>query len=397
MRLRLGIGILLVCFLVAGMNCITLAKADSFTGKSKVAFVSKRNGNDDIYVINDNGTGLFQLTDSKQIDTDPIWSPDGDQILYVSYEWKFLNPRYELWVVNVDGTNRICLSKNIHRDSKPSWSPDGSKILYVEKNEPNTIMVAHADGSEQVALTAPNVEGLNPVWSPDGSKIACFLSDPEGTGIWVMNAAGGERANLTSEKGKYKNITWSPDGTLIGFTYENSALISMFGKDEGLYVMSAAGISGTWLAKADTLYWCPDNKTIAYTHRLSHDSKRNVSTYGTYVVDTSGQSKPQSLIKTTNIVAIPSWSPDGQSVAYTYGNTLYLRQSGKADPIRLRVPYAFGTPSWSSDSKRIVCMGYSAIAFKKPSLYVVDLTDGEVYQLTDDTNDLDPVWAPDPK
>jgi Tol biopolymer transport system component len=355
-----------------------------------------RNGNEDIYVINDNGTGLVQLTDSPQIDENPQWSPDGSKILYISHEWKYLNPRYELWVVNVDGTNRHRLSDNIHLDSTPSWSPDGSNILYVAKNHTRTIMLAPCDGSDQLALTSPDIDGIYPIWSPASSKIACVLTDSSGVGLWVMNANGQERARVHQYKGKYKHLAWSPDGSQLGFVYIDPAIIGGSGKKEGIYVVSSDGSKPNWLAEGDHIKWCPDGKSIAFTSFQLHDLLSEDVYYMTYLIHVTSKSKPQIIYQTDKNRVIPVWSPDGLKITYCFNSTVYLKQSGKADVIRLRIPFAMGQPAWSTDSNRIVCQGIAGLG-KKPSLFVVDIRDGEVFQLTENTNDLEAVWAPDSK
>ena len=73
----------------------------------KIAFVSNRNGNYEVYVMNSNGTSHTRLTNSAGDDVEPVWSPDGTHIAFASNR----DGNYEIYVMNADGTNHECLQQ----------------------------------------------------------------------------------------------------------------------------------------------------------------------------------------------------------------------------------------------------------------------------------------------
>ena len=86
---------------------------------NRIAFVSPESGNDEIYVINIDGTGLTQLTHNEwEWDKYPAWSPDGQQIVF----WSNRDTRRkQIWVMNADGSNARNLSNNEFNDWEPVW------------------------------------------------------------------------------------------------------------------------------------------------------------------------------------------------------------------------------------------------------------------------------------
>ena len=78
--------------------------------------------------------------------------------------------------MNADGSSQTRLTKNPVRRWQPVWSPDGRQIAFVSQRDGNyEIYVMNADGSNQTSLTQNPVSDEQPVWSPDGRQIA-FVS-----------------------------------------------------------------------------------------------------------------------------------------------------------------------------------------------------------------------------
>jgi len=92
---------------------------------NKIAFTSDRDGNEEIYISNLDGTGVVRLTDNPGKDYGPSWSPDGKQIVFTSNRDGMFNE--EIYIMNTDGTGLQNLTLSPHNDRYPSWSPDPPK------------------------------------------------------------------------------------------------------------------------------------------------------------------------------------------------------------------------------------------------------------------------------
>ncbi len=140
-----------------------------------------------IVLRNPDGVNVQRLTESE--DHSPQWSPKGDQIVFVSTGE---DNQQDIFVMNGDGSERKALTQNAGDNYDPKWSPDGKQICYVSSTDGDAeIFVMKADGSGQEQLTKNNVEESSPVWSPGGKRIAfvsylymeseIFAMDPDGT------------------------------------------------------------------------------------------------------------------------------------------------------------------------------------------------------------------------
>ncbi len=218
-----------------GSDLVRLTNETPFDGApawsadgTRIAFASVYG----IQVMNADGGGRFSVT-SNPFDSEPTWSPDGTKLAFTSDDPE----SSEIHVVNVDGTGELNVSNSPAEDFNPAWSPDGTKIAFTrlfcgDVQCPYDIYAMNPDGSGQTNLTRTGGFDREPDWSPDGRKIAFA-----GFGIEVMNADGSGRTRLmTSNSGQPRLPAWSPDGYEIAFTRSQD----LFGSDEVL-VMNADG------------------------------------------------------------------------------------------------------------------------------------------------------------
>ena len=100
---------------------------------AQIAFVSDRDRNEEIYVMNADGSNLRNLTRNPAIDSFPAWSPDGRRIAFLSRR----DGNDEIYVMDAKGRNTRNLTKNPSVDQLPSWSPSGEHIAFSTDRDGN--------------------------------------------------------------------------------------------------------------------------------------------------------------------------------------------------------------------------------------------------------------------
>ncbi|MGZ6671944.1 MAG: hypothetical protein ACXVFM_06295 [Solirubrobacteraceae bacterium] len=149
----------------------------------------------------------------------PSYSPDGTQIAFRG-DLDLAEPTgdEEIFVMNADGTNVRRLTSNADFDSAPSWSPDGKQILFERapagtftpgtEAQEKDIYVMRADGTHVRRLTDSPGLDEGPEFSPDGTKIA-FSSARDGQQeIYVMDADGANPRRLTDNPSRDESPDW---------------------------------------------------------------------------------------------------------------------------------------------------------------------------------------------
>jgi serine/threonine protein kinase/Tol biopolymer transport system component len=180
-----------------------------------------RRTQDDIVVVNRDGTNWRDLTNDKFFDRYPRWSPDGKRIAFTSDR----SGRYEIWMLDADATNFRQLTFDSRGDTTfPLWSPDGTQILF-RNNLVNSILDVNKAWAEQKLrlLPAPSGDELFVAWdwSPDGKKLIGNLNGPP----MVVGY-------YSFETNQYERVTefgnaprWLPDSTRFVFTFNKKAYI----------------------------------------------------------------------------------------------------------------------------------------------------------------------------
>jgi len=141
----------------------------SLLNRTRIAFVSNRDENQEIYVMEADGSNLRRLTQNRAQDASPAWSPDGSQIAFTSDR----DGNREIYVMKTDGSNVRRLTNYTDDDSDPAWSPDGSRITFVSLREHEYgIYELGLDGGNPVLVHSNRARLASPVWSPDGKRVA---------------------------------------------------------------------------------------------------------------------------------------------------------------------------------------------------------------------------------
>ena len=211
-------------------NTLTLSPTPRYTptyvggGTGQLAFASDRTGTFQIYLINADGDNLMRLTNLKNGACQPRWSPDGQQIVFVSpcYPRNDTFPGGRLFIMNHDGTdsNPLQDSINLEGDYDPDWSPDGKSIIYtsVQTGRFQIFEYFLADGYTRNLSNSKSYDS-NAVWSPDGKLIA-FVRKTTASQIWLMDSNGSNQVqfNLSDPTLVSQNPVWTPDGQMILFS-----------------------------------------------------------------------------------------------------------------------------------------------------------------------------------
>jgi Tol biopolymer transport system component len=178
----------------------------------KVVFVSNRDGNDEIYSMNYDGSGVIRLTNNSSEDFGPRWSPDGSKIVFDSDR----TGEYEIYIMNANGSNQQKITSMAYSFS-PRWSPDGTRIAFVNDNGSGTVVYTmNPSGGDLLAVTDPAMYASSPCWSPNGERIA-FIGSLTAPGIYMVDANGSNQELIYASEG-LASFAWSPDGKQIALT-----------------------------------------------------------------------------------------------------------------------------------------------------------------------------------
>lgn len=365
----------------------------------RIAYWGLRGGGQrDIWTIPASGGEPVEVTNDLFTDWNPVWSPDGQYLYFVSDRGGSMN----LWRVpmeertgNVLGPPEPITTPSPHsmhisfsRDGRhlayvqsispsnirridfdpiketvvdqPAWitqgykfalapvlSPDGEWLVFNSKEgNQEDISVIRQDGKSLRQLTNDLYKDRAPRWSPDGKRIA-FYSDRSGHyEVWTINPDGSALQQLTHVSGPMvTHPIWSPDSTRLAYHQMGGLFIMEVGKPWGQQTVQALPAMSDPQRQFSAWSWSPDGQSLAGWSEGADDSG------GIFVYSFATQRYAQ----LTNVGKFPVWLSDNRRLLFTHQGKLWLvdRQSKKVRPVLSLAPQLISRCSLSRDDRLI--------------------------------------------
>ncbi|MEV5508607.1 amidohydrolase family protein [Streptomyces orinoci] len=389
-----------------------------------LAVCAYRGGGFHIWTLRPDGSGLRQLTDGPWDDRGPSWSPDGTRIAFASERGgdPVQGSPYRVWVVDVrtgaltrvtglpgqDGPQQ----DGAWEDFDPVWSPDGQRLLFVRGHLEGGALVARtiasvpADGKGRVRTEHSDpgqVSVMTPAVSAAG-RLACLRTTPAPTASCTLVVDGA----VVPVKGDLEPVPprWvSRDELLLTVDGQFTVLRVAAGRadvsatvpfkaalplDRPRYRVKRYDLAGEGVRKVRSVHLpvlSPDARQVAFAALNS-----------LWVADTSGGRAPRRVVTAdaAHYLLGPSWTPDGKALIWADDRDGLLavrrrelasgRESVLADGGRV-------SPALSPDGKRLACLDMSG------NLIVRELDSGTERLLTAPMGGGGlpgrPSWSPD--
>jgi Tol biopolymer transport system component len=256
-------------------------------GQPPIIFTSDRDGNLEIYSIQQDGGDAVNLTQSIADEFAPVLSPNGKLVAFLSGSADTVS----LEVMQVDGAERQQLTTGPGRLSSHSWSPASNRLAYVFRKDGTTsLWVGSIGGTEPLLLTAIAGDDIGG-WSSDGKSVAFVVPEGDGRGIYRRNPDGVNEFRLTDTP-DYSPV-WSPDSKRFAF------ISTRDGKQKRVTENESADYA---------LSWSPDGKRLLFVS----EQDGNAEIYVTEPDVTGHDRLTHNEVKDDE----PVWSPNGRWIAF---------------------------------------------------------------------------------
>lgn len=280
----------------------TLSKEEAIelADLGKIAFTASLGGRRDIWLMNPDGNEEFNLTGEMDnvFAEAPVWAPDGQSIAYDGLVGD--SETRDIMLVTLAGPQIFQLTVLPDYDCYPSFSPDGEQIVYMSERDDNRdLYIMDRNGNDLARLTEDPANDYEPAWSPDGDHIA-FVSRRSGNSqIYLIDDQGRNLRQLTDVPHLDWRPAWSPDGEWIAFeSWRNG--------NADIFIMRPDGSDLQQLTTSEAEdghpHFSPDGRYLVFHSRRTGD-------YQLFIMELEN---PQNIwhLPTTSVRALlPTWSP----------------------------------------------------------------------------------------
>lgn len=298
-----------------------------------VAFVKKHSTLDHkgyqsaICLAGTDGKHPRKFTSGAKQDHTPRWSPDGEQICFVSNR----EGRPQLWLISVDGGEAKQLTYLWNGASGPEWSPDGKKILFTSRINAKERQAESKKGIQNEPLSPKEIEKMQRKWEKEEAEKAdprwiertiyragTEYFDDRNSHIYILDAATGEIKRITRADRDHINPHWSASGK---FVYCGS---KKTGVDDDTFVHDLLRVpvdGGAVKRLAQGNSWgldpkpSPDGKQIAFLHVDEHHGAAQMAQL--MVVNSNGQGQKRLVESMDADILQIEWGSDSKKIYFT--------------------------------------------------------------------------------
>lgn len=276
----------------------------------KIVFVSDRDGNNEIYLMNPDGSGQTRLTDDSRNDHWPAWAPDGRTIAFCRNTGSTFSA---IWLMDRDGANPRQIFHSC--EGRLAWSPNGQQIAFTTWW--GGVAVIPRDGGT-VETIETGLTGWDLAWSPDGSRFAFAAEGGSGgaySNIFTINRNGSGVVQVTNSHA-YTSPTapdWSPDSNELVFADASEGISD--NDSISLQTLDGTGTRRILTSPGIVNYaprWSPDGARIAFSRGPSNGGDSQI-----WTINRDGSGLRQVTSGTHNN-SMPDWQPVPSATAFDY-------------------------------------------------------------------------------
>lgn len=306
--------------------------------EQRIAFISDRGGNPDIWTMKTDGSDARQVTNDAADDQSPSWSPDVKQLVSVSDR---RDQTYQLFVAAWDGRYVRCITSSEATKDVPVWSADGKEITFISGGKACGIKTT--GGREEQYLPISGVTSANAIesqrfgfgaWSQGNQYLYYIRETDRGKEVYAADKDAMTAAIAAAQEAQQEGKPPDQEKQVgIAITMARNLAIAVAPKSQKtaisfidrqgrngilVYDLNAVTSQDIYLFPDKNhapgkLAWSPDGTRIAFEVWTLEDGTANMPV-GIYVVNASG-GKPRLILK--GDAREPTWSPDGKQLACT--------------------------------------------------------------------------------
>jgi TolB protein len=266
---------------------------------SRVVFVSESGPKNarlkQLAIMDQDGANVRTLTSDKAIVLTPRFSPNRQEITYMSFE----GGQPQVYLLQLETGQRELVGNFPGMTFAPRFSPDGQKVIMSLQQDGNAnIYTMDLRSRATTRLTNTQAIDTSPSYSPDNTRIV-FESDRGGRQqLYVMNADGSNQQRISFGDGSYSTPVWSPRGDLIAFTKQSGGQFS-------IGVMRPDGSGERILTTGfhnEGPTWAPNGRVLMFFRQPAGSGGPQI-----YSIDLTGYNELQ--VATPGYASDPAWSP----------------------------------------------------------------------------------------